>query len=98
MILKVICPCPAAEDGSRWRSTSGIFATQHLVRATPAVLAPIDGVLGSWFPTFTTYATFWIGAVTAGGRHKVVVAKYSRCKASIPHFTTVPFDPLDPYD
>ncbi|MCM4171246.1 G-D-S-L family lipolytic protein [Arenibacter sp. TNZ] len=58
-----------------------------------SAITPIDGAPGVGFNQ--TYATL-IGAVTAGGAQGVVANIPD--VTSIPHFTTVPFDPLDPND
>lgn len=58
-----------------------------------SAITPLDGAPGVGFNQ--TYATL-IGAVTAGGA-KGVVANIPDV-ASIPHFTTVPYNPLDPND
>lgn len=58
-----------------------------------SAITPIDGAPGVGFNQ--TYATL-IGAVTASGAQGVVANIPD--VTSIPHFTTVPFDPLDPND
>ncbi|MBU2907089.1 G-D-S-L family lipolytic protein [Arenibacter algicola] len=58
-----------------------------------SAITPIDGAPGVGFNQ--TYATL-IGAVTAGGAQGVVANIPD--VTSIPHFTTVPYNPLDPND